>query len=148
MKRSKKEMPEINTTALPDIIFMLLFFFMVVTVIKKSPNSADLTLPTLNDSTELRADKNNLVLHLYKTGNDELVVKIDGSKIKMKYDEKDIKYAIHQNNLSKEEPIEKVLLLIDSHVPMKKVNGLKRILQELELYKVEYLNDKTFADVN
>lgn len=142
MKRSKREIPEINTTALPDIIFMLLFFFMVVTVIKKSPANDDLSLPTVKNSVELKADKTKLILHLFTQENDQLLIKIGDSPIKMKYDDQKVKHAIKNKIALDESQIEKVLLLIDSEIPMRKVNKLKRLLQDLELYKVEYLNDK------
>jgi len=34
-KKARKNMEQINTSALPDIIFMLLFFFMVTTVLRE-----------------------------------------------------------------------------------------------------------------
>lgn len=36
INKKKKETPEISTASLPDIIFILLFFFMVVTVMRKN----------------------------------------------------------------------------------------------------------------
>ena len=33
-KKKKKGIPAVNTAALPDIVFMLLFFFMVITTIR------------------------------------------------------------------------------------------------------------------
>ncbi|MDE5743811.1 MAG: biopolymer transporter ExbD, partial [Bacteroidales bacterium] len=35
-KGGKKEMPEINTGSMSDIIFMLLFFFMVITTMREA----------------------------------------------------------------------------------------------------------------
>ena len=35
-RSDKREMPALNTSSLPDIIFMLLFFFMSVTSMKES----------------------------------------------------------------------------------------------------------------
>ena len=34
-KKKGGEIPAVNTASLPDIVFMLLFFFMVVTVLKR-----------------------------------------------------------------------------------------------------------------
>jgi Biopolymer transport protein ExbD/TolR. len=34
-KKKDKELPAVNTSALPDIVFMLLFFFMVATVMRE-----------------------------------------------------------------------------------------------------------------
>ena len=34
--KKKKGLPAVNTAALPDIVFMLLFFFMVTTVMRET----------------------------------------------------------------------------------------------------------------
>lgn len=55
--------PEISTASLPDIIFMLLFFFMVVTVMKDSSLKVQITVP---QATELeKLERKSLVGHLY-----------------------------------------------------------------------------------
>lgn len=46
----KKNLPEISTASLPDIIFMLLFFFMVVTVMRETNPILKFKLP---EATEL-----------------------------------------------------------------------------------------------
>lgn len=55
--------PEISTASLPDIIFMLLFFFMVVTVMKDSSLKVKVTVP---DATELeKLERKSLVHYIY-----------------------------------------------------------------------------------
>lgn len=55
--------PEISTASLPDIIFMLLFFFMVVTVMKDSSMKVQVTVP---EATELeKLERKSLVHHVY-----------------------------------------------------------------------------------
>ena len=34
-KTGKREMPELNTSSLPDLIFTMLFFFMIVTTMRE-----------------------------------------------------------------------------------------------------------------
>lgn len=56
-------MPEVSTSSLPDIIFMLLFFFMVVTVMKDSSLKVDVVVP---EATELeKLEKKSLVSYIY-----------------------------------------------------------------------------------
>jgi biopolymer transport protein ExbD len=45
--------PAISTASLPDIVFMLLFFFMVVTVIREKEILVDITLPEASEITKL-----------------------------------------------------------------------------------------------
>lgn len=55
--------PEVSTASLPDIIFMLLFFFMVVTVMKNSSLKVQVTVP---EATELeKLERKSLVHYVY-----------------------------------------------------------------------------------
>lgn len=55
--------PEISTASLPDIIFMLLFFFMVVTVMRESELKIKVSVP---QATELeKLERKSLVSYLY-----------------------------------------------------------------------------------
>jgi len=56
MRKNSKErkLPEINTSALPDIIFMLLFFFMVVTVLRKRDVKVKVDLPEARQLVKLK----------------------------------------------------------------------------------------------
>ena len=62
-KKRGKSSPAINTASLPDIIFMLLFFFMVVTVLRNSELKVNITTPAGSELTKL--DKKQLVNYLY-----------------------------------------------------------------------------------
>jgi len=54
VKSKERKLPEINTSALPDIIFMLLFFFMVVTVIRKGEVKIKVDLPEAEQIVKLK----------------------------------------------------------------------------------------------
>ncbi len=54
---------DIPTSALPDIIFMLLFFFMVTTVLRENTLNVMQRIPEANELTKLQ--KKTLVKHLY-----------------------------------------------------------------------------------
>ncbi len=53
----------INTSSLPDIIFMLLFFFMVTTVMREVTMKVKLKLPQATEVQKL--DKKSLVSYIY-----------------------------------------------------------------------------------
>jgi len=62
--KKKKEMPAVNTSSLPDIVFMLLFFFMVTTVMRES----DLAIenPRLPSASEVKKlERKSLVSTIY-----------------------------------------------------------------------------------
>jgi len=58
-----KEMPAISTASLPDIIFMLLFFFMVVTVLRDAELKVSVNTPSASELTKL--EKKSLVNYIY-----------------------------------------------------------------------------------
>ncbi len=62
-KRSSKELPALSTASLPDIIFMLLFFFMVVTVMREKTPLVRTHVP---EATELvRLEKKSWVVYIH-----------------------------------------------------------------------------------
>ena len=62
-KKRGKSSPAISTASLPDIIFMLLFFFMVVTVMRDSTIKVQLNTPYASELTKL--EKKSLVNFLF-----------------------------------------------------------------------------------
>ena len=43
--KGKAEMPELNTSSLPDLIFSILFFFMIVTSMREEEVKIEFKLP-------------------------------------------------------------------------------------------------------
>lgn len=62
-KKRGSASPEVSTASLPDIIFMLLFFFMVVTVLRDSELKVKVSTPYATQLTKL--EEKSLVNYLY-----------------------------------------------------------------------------------
>lgn len=62
-RSEKREMPALNTSSLPDIIFMLLFFFMTVTSMKEVSYKVRIQSPQATELTKL--EKKSLVRYIY-----------------------------------------------------------------------------------
>ncbi len=62
-KKRGKSKPAISTASLPDIIFMLLFFFMVVTVLRDAELKLKVSTPQATELTKL--EKKSLVNYIY-----------------------------------------------------------------------------------
>jgi len=56
-KKKGGELPAVNTASLPDIVFMLLFFFMVVTVLRDNDLLVKNTLPKADQVEKLKKDR-------------------------------------------------------------------------------------------
>ena len=53
-KTGKREMPALNTSSLPDLIFTLLFFFMIVTTMREVTLKVQFTLRKVLNSKNWR----------------------------------------------------------------------------------------------
>jgi biopolymer transport protein ExbD len=63
LQKKKKAAPAINTSSLPDIVFMLLFFFMVTTVLRQTDLKVKLVVPQATEIQKL--EKKSLVSYIY-----------------------------------------------------------------------------------
>ena len=62
-KKASREMPEMNTSSLPDLIFTILFFFMIVTTMREVTLQVKFTTP---QGTELeKLEKKSAVSYIY-----------------------------------------------------------------------------------
>ncbi len=60
-KTGKREMPALNTSSLPDLIFTLLFFFMIVTTMREVTLKVEFKVP---QATELEKLEKKLFVKL------------------------------------------------------------------------------------
>ena len=56
-KKKGNELPPVSTASLPDIVFMLLFFFMVVTVMRDTELKVEQNLQKANQIEKLKKDR-------------------------------------------------------------------------------------------
>ena len=62
-KKASREMPEMNTSSLPDLIFTILFFFMIVTTMREVTLMVEFKVPK---GTEIeKMTKKSLVSYIY-----------------------------------------------------------------------------------
>jgi len=61
-KNTKGQLPKISTASLPDIVFILLFFFMTVTVMKNKNLLVENTLPNADEIEKL--DKRDRIIEI------------------------------------------------------------------------------------
>jgi len=62
-KDDSKELPEVSTASLPDIVFMLLFFFMSTTTMREVTLNVKISLPQATELSKL--EKKSLVSYIY-----------------------------------------------------------------------------------
>lgn len=143
-KKRGKSNPAISTAALPDIIFMLLFFFMVVTVMRDSELKIDVVTPSATELTKL--EKKTLVHYIYIGKPKEQYQATYGTKPQIQLGDKfsslaDIPLFVEQHRTKVPEPLHggiKSSLRIDQDVTMGIVNDTKTALRKAGQLYVNY----------
>ncbi len=143
-KKGGKASPEISTASLPDIIFMLLFFFMVVTVLRDSSLKVDVKTPNATELTKL--EKKSLVNYIYIGRPTEQYRKTYGTKPRIQLGDKfskieDIPLFLEKHKSKVSENMRggiKTSLRIDKSVTMGIVTDVKLALRRAGQLLVNY----------
>lgn len=142
--KGKKEMPELNTSSLPDLIFSVLFFFMMVTTMREVTLKVEFRAP---QGTELeKLEKKSLVTFIYvgkptqefrKTLGDETRIQLNDSFAETAEIQD---YIIGERASMKEEdqPQMTVSLKVDRDTKMGIVTDIKEALRRAYALKINY----------
>ena len=143
-KTGKREMPALNTSSLPDLIFTLLFFFMIVTTMREVTLKVQINLPV---GTELeKLEKKSLVTFIYiGEPNQEYRGKMGTeSRIQLNDSYAEVAeiqdYIIGERASMKEEdqPQMTVSLKVDQDTKMGIVTDIKEALRKAYALKINY----------
>ncbi len=143
-KKRGKASPAISTASLPDIIFMLLFFFMVVTVMRSSDRLVDVIVPEATELTKL--EKKSLVNQIYIGKPKEQYRDIYGTSPRIQLndkisDEDDIPIFLEKHKIKVPENQRGKItssLRVDGEVTMGIVQDVKTALRKANQLKINY----------
>lgn len=148
-KKGSKTAPGIQTSSLPDIIFMLLFFFMVATTMREVELLVKTRMPSATEISKL--EKKSLVSYIYigKPVNERAYG--DRPRIQLNSDfktEKEILdyVAAEKDKLSEADRSQMTISLkIDEGVKMGIVQDVKTELRRANALKICYVAQKTIS---
>ena len=143
-KKQGKAEPEVSTASLPDIIFMLLFFFMVVTVLRDAELKVGVNTPSATELTKL--EEKSLVNYLYIGRPTAQYQKLYGTKPRLQLGDKfsnvsDIPLFLEKHKIKVPEakrPRITSSLRVDGEVTMGVVSDVKTELRKSGQLKVNY----------
>ena len=143
-KKRGKASPAISTASLPDIIFMLLFFFMVVTVLRDAELKVKVVTPTATELTKL--EEKSLVNYIYVGKPVKQYQEIYGTSPRMQLGDKfatiaDIPLFLEQHKVKVPEvkrPRIKTSLRVDGEVTMGIVQDIKNQLRKSNQLLINY----------
>jgi biopolymer transport protein ExbD len=145
--KSKKDnaLPAVNTASLPDIVFMLLFFFMVVTVMREDTLLIENRLP-LADQVE-KLEKKYPISYIYAGKPSRTYAGKYGTEARLQLNDKfadisEIKAFINAERAAIREealiPYMTVSLKVDKEANMGIVSDIKQELREANALKINY----------
>ncbi len=143
-KKKSGELPAVSTASLPDIVFMLLFFFMTVTVMKDSSLKVANNLPSASEIKKL--EKKDRVIYIYVGKPTPEYTKVFGSEPKIQLNDKfadpsEVGDFILMERAKKSQELQNVLttaLKVDKDANMGLISDIKQELRKVNALKVNY----------
>ncbi|WP_339649552.1 biopolymer transporter ExbD [uncultured Salegentibacter sp.] len=143
-KKKSEGQPAISTASLPDIVFMLLFFFMVVTVMRQNTLMVENKLPFADQVEKL--DKKDLVMYIYAGKPSPRYQERFGSEARIQLNDKfasvgEVQQFIFAERETKREELVPYLttaLKVDEETNMGLVSDIKQELRKAEALKINY----------
>jgi len=143
-KAEKREMPALNTSSLPDIIFMLLFFFMTVTSMKEVTYKVQIQNPQATELTKL--EQKSLIRYVYVGTPTRELQGTFGSETRIQLNDQfaDVSeiedYIWSERSAMKEEEQGKMTVSIkaDKETRMGVISDIKQALRRASALKISY----------
>jgi len=143
-KKKDGDVPAVSTASLPDIVFMLLFFFMTVTVMKDSSLKVENVLPNASEVKKL--EKKDRVIYIYVGKPTREYEKTFGSEPKIQLNDKfsnpsEVGDYILSERAKKPQELQNVLttaLKVDKNASMGLISDIKLELRKVNALKVNY----------
>ncbi|MDE3742717.1 ExbD/TolR family protein [Maribacter polysaccharolyticus] len=143
-KKKSGELPPVSTASLPDIVFMLLFFFMTVTVMKDSSLKVENVLPNASEVKKL--EKKDRVIYIYVGKPTQEFQKVFGTEPKIQLNDKfaspsEVGDYILAERAKKSQELQNVLttaLKVDKNANMGLISDIKLELRKVNALKVNY----------
>lgn len=142
-RNDKREMPALNTSSLPDIIFMLLFFFMSVTSMKEVTYKVRFQNPSATELTKL--EKKSLVRYIYVGTPTKEFQKKYGAETRIQLDDafaekKEIRdYIVKEMSAMGEQAnVMTVSIKADKETKMGVIADIKQELRYAQALKISY----------
>ena len=147
-KNGSKEVPELNTSSLPDLIFSILFFFMMVTSMREVTLKVDFTTPKGTEIEKL--EKKSLITYVYVgKPNQEFRSKMGlATRIQLNDDFAEVDaigeyiYQEREAMPERDKPFMRVSMKIDEDTQMGIVTDIKMALREAWALNIVYSGGK------
>tara|TARA_R100000935_G_scaffold13736_4_gene27534 strand:- start:117843 stop:118319 length:477 start_codon:yes stop_codon:yes gene_type:complete len=143
-KKKGGDLPPVNTASLPDIVFMLLFFFMVVTVLRNNELMIKNELPKADEVEKLKKDRSVFIFAGKPSPNYQDKFGTEGKiQIGDKFtDVSNLQFALTEAREKLRPELQDyvvVALKVDKETNTGLVTDIKEELRELNMVKIIYI---------
>ena len=140
-KSGKRDMPALNTSSLPDIVFAVLFFFIITTTLRSETLMVRMKLPTASEVQKL--EKKSLVTYI--NIGPPLDTRL-GTGTQMQLNDRFAQVADIQNYIAQEkasmneadQPLMTVSIKADENTRMQYITDVKQALRQAYALKISY----------
>ena len=133
-KAGGREMPELNTSSLPDLVFAFLFFIMMVTSMREVTLMVQFRAP---QATELqKLEKKSLVTFIYVGKPTQEYQAKMGSEARLQLNDKFAEVSEIQDYIA--QPFMTVSIKADKETKMGLITDVKQALREAYALKISY----------
>ncbi|MBO4662939.1 MAG: biopolymer transporter ExbD [Bacteroidaceae bacterium] len=147
-KDGGREMPEMNTSSLPDLIFTILFFFMMVTSMREVTMMVKVQKPQASQIEKLARKSCTSFIYIGQPTDMLRGQYGSGTRIQLndRYAESNEVYdfvmADRASMAESDKPFYTVSLKVDHHTPMGVITDVKQVLRKAYALKIVYSSDK------
>lgn len=145
-KNGGREMPEMNTSSLPDLIFTILFFFMIVTTMREVTLKVKFTVPA---GTELeKLEKKSAVSFIYVGPPTDQLRASMGSGTRIQLNDKFAEpgevmdFIAQERTTMTDQAAQTISMKVDERTQMGIVTDIKQVLRDSWALKINYSASK------
>ena len=141
--KGKAEMPELNTSSLPDLIFSILFFFMIVTSMREQEVKVQVELPSGTELTKL--ERKSAITNIYigtpmnNKESQEAGIQLNDRQLSRREVNNLKSYIVEEKErLGNQAAKMKVALKIDNNIDMGLLSDVKMQLRKAYALQIVY----------
>lgn len=145
VRRLKREVPGLNTSSLPDLIFSVLFFFMIVTHMRKVTLKMKYNTPAGTELSQLTRKTTTTYIYIGRPMNSNVSPNADNFCIQV--NDKVVSLSELQDFLKKERKAMEtegdsrslaIRLKADRNTPMGVIEEVKQALRQAQILNISY----------
>lgn len=140
--KREREMPELNTSSLPDLIFSILFFFMIVVTMREVELKVKISIPA---GTELeKLEKKSAVSYIYVGPPTQQYRAAMGSAARIQLNDRFAEpgevmdFIAEERTRMMDQTAQVVSLKVDQNTQMGIVTDIKEVLRKSWALKINY----------